>query len=225
MSGQEALDIRYRDQEIVVVDKPGGLLAVPGRGPDKRDSVASRVRALVPQCIEQPAAHRLDMDTSGLMVLGLTREAHAHLSRQFAERRVDKRYLALLDGMVTGEAGEIALRFRLDPENRPYQVYDPVQGKLGISRWRKIEARDGRTLVLFTPLTGRTHQLRLHAGHPLGLGSPIVGDRLYGTGRPGERLFLHATWLRFDHPATGQRLTFASFPSFAGVQLADWSES
>jgi tRNA pseudouridine32 synthase / 23S rRNA pseudouridine746 synthase len=215
MSEPALLHILYQDPSIVVVDKPGGLLAVPGRGPDKQDSVAGRVRRMVPRCIEQPAVHRLDMDTSGLMVLGLTPAAHRHLSLQFAERRVGKRYLALLEGEVTGESGEIMLPFRLDPANRPYQVYDPVQGKVGISRWRKIEQqRGGRTLVAFTPLTGRTHQLRLHASHPLGLGCPIVGDRLYGTGQAGDQLMLHATWLQFEHPETGQFVVFSSEPSF-----------
>ncbi|MCL2457493.1 MAG: RluA family pseudouridine synthase [Desulfobulbus sp.] len=222
MSGQAGLRLCYQDAEIVVVDKPGGLLAVPGRGQDKLDSVVSRIRALLPECIEQPAAHRLDMDTSGLMVLGLTRGAHAHLSRQFAERRVEKGYLALLEGTVVGCNGEIALRFRLDPENRPYQVYDPIQGKEGISRWRKLELRDGQTLVAFTPLTGRTHQLRLHASHPLGLGCPIVGDRLYGRGRPGEQLLLHSALLRFAHPTTGQWLSLFSLPDFAGAGLPFW---
>ena len=214
MSEPALLRILYQDQSIVVVDKPGGLLAVPGRGPDKQDSVASRVRHMIPLCIEQPAVHRLDMDTSGLMVLGLTPAAHRHLSLQFAERRVGKRYLGLLEGEVKGESGEITLSFRLDPANRPYQVYDPVQGREGISRWQKIEIRVGRTRVLFTPLTGRTHQLRLHASHPLGLGCPVVGDRLYGAGRLGEQLMLHATWLQFAHPETGQWMEFFSDASF-----------
>jgi len=214
MNGQALVRIVYQDPVIVVVDKPGGLLAVPGRGAEKQDSVALRVRRMLPWCIEQPAVHRLDMDTSGLMVLGLTGAAHRHLSLQFAERRVGKQYLALLEGLVAEEAGEIALRFRLDPTNRPTQVYDPVQGKLGISRWRKVETRGSRTLVAFSPLTGRTHQLRLHASHPLGLGCPIVGDRLYGTGQPGDQLMLHAAWLQFEHPATGQTLTFSLPPSF-----------
>lgn len=214
MSEQELLHIRYQDQAVVVVDKPGGLLAVPGRGPAKQDSVAARTRRLFPWCIEQPAVHRLDMDTSGLMVLALTSAAHRHLCRQFAERRVGKRYLALVEGLVADDAGEIALRFRLDPADRPHQVYDPVQGKLGISLWRKLEERAGQTLVGFTPLTGRTHQLRLHASHPLGLGCPIVGDRLYGIGKEGDTLMLHAAWLQFEHPATGQLLTFSSSPSF-----------
>jgi tRNA pseudouridine32 synthase/23S rRNA pseudouridine746 synthase len=214
MIGVTGLQILYQDDFLAVVEKPGGLLAVPGRGPDKQDSVVSRLQQLLPRCIEQPAVHRLDMDTSGLMVLGLTRDAHRHLSIQFAERQVGKKYMALLEGIVAAAAGEITLPFRLDPERRPYQVYDPVQGKMGISRWRKIESRDGRTLVAFTPLTGRTHQLRLHASHPLGLGCPIVGDRLYGTGCPGEPLMLHATWLRFQHPGTGQPMNFISAAPF-----------
>lgn len=214
MNGEKRLHILYQDRSLVVVEKPSGLLAVPGRGPDKQDSVVARVRYLVPWCIEQPSVHRLDMDTSGLMVLALTSEAHRHLSQQFAERRVEKGYLALLEGIVAGETGEVRLPFRLDPANRPYQVYDPVQGKMGVSGWRRVEVRDGRTLVAFAPLTGRTHQLRLHASHPLGLGCPIVGDRLYGSGQLGDRLMLHATRLQFEHPATGQWMDFVSEPSF-----------
>ena len=210
MKAPLSLHILYQDASLAVIEKPGGLLAVPGRGPDKQDSVVSRLQQIIPWCIGQPAAHRLDMDTSGLMVLGLTREAHRHLSAQFAERRVGKQYLALLDGLVPGEGGEITLSFRLDPERRPYQVYDPVQGKSGVSRWRKLDAREGRTLVAFTPLTGRTHQLRLHASHPLGLGCPIVGDRLYGSGCLGQALLLHAAGLQFQHPATGRKMDFSS---------------
>jgi len=214
MRSTEVVSMVYRDEFLAVVEKPGGLLAVPGRGPDKQDSVVSRLRQLLPWSISQPAVHRLDMDTSGLMVLGLTREAHRQLSIQFAERRVGKKYLALLDGEVVATAGEITLGFRLDPDHRPHQVYDPVQGKIGTSRWRRLEVGRGRTLVEFLPLTGRTHQLRLHASHPLGLGCPIVGDRLYGSGRVGEPLLLHATWLQFEHPVTGQAMTFASVAPF-----------
>nr|WP_321466331.1 RluA family pseudouridine synthase [uncultured Desulfobulbus sp.] len=208
------VEILYQDQDVVVVNKPGGLLAVPGRGPDKQDCVTARVRRLIPGCIEQPAVHRLDMDTSGVMVLGLTCEAHRQLSTQFSERLVEKQYLALLSGEVEAEAGEIALRFRLDPENRPHQVYDPVQGKLGITLWKKRATLCGRSLVAFTPLTGRTHQLRVHAAHPLGLGCPIVGDRLYGSGRLGEMLCLHAARLQFAHPTSGELMCFASAAPF-----------
>ena len=208
------LQIIFQDEACVVVNKPGGLLAVPGRGPDKQDSVASRVRQWLPWCIDQPAAHRLDMATSGLMVLGLTREAHRDLSRQFAQRLVRKRYLALLEGEVATDSGEICLSFRLDPEHRPHQVYDPIQGKPGITRWRRIVVRDGRSLVEFEPLTGRTHQLRLHASHPLGLGCPIVGDSLYGRGSQGEPLLLHAETLQFRHPVNGLPMTFRSEAPF-----------
>ena len=208
------LEIVYQDADIVVVNKPGGLLAVPGRGPDKQDCVTSRVRRCFPDCIEQPAAHRLDMDTSGLMVLGLTALAHRHLSNQFSQRTVEKTYLALLDGSVREESGEIILRFRLDPDNRPYQVYDPVLGKEGQTRWRKLATIEGQSLIEFIPLTGRTHQLRLHAAHPLGLGAPIAGDRLYGTGEEGGQLCLHAARLCFDHPKSGVRLEFTSSAPF-----------
>ncbi|MCI5138389.1 MAG: RluA family pseudouridine synthase, partial [Candidatus Electrothrix sp. AR1] len=194
MAMKKELEIIFADQQLVVVNKPGGLLAVPGRGPDKQDSVVSRLKAQFPDAIDQPAVHRLDMATSGLMLLALTTEAHRHLSCQFSQRQVDKIYIALLDGAVTEESGEIELRFRLDPENRPYQVYDPVQGKNGITRWRRLalsgtlfgsEARPN-TRIEFTPLTGRTHQLRLHAAHPSGLGCPIIGDSLYGSGKMGD---------------------------------------
>jgi tRNA pseudouridine32 synthase/23S rRNA pseudouridine746 synthase len=204
------LTVIHVDEWIVVVDKSGGLLAVPGRGPDRQDCVVRRVREMIPDCMEQPAVHRLDQATSGLMVLALESVAHRRLSREFAERRVDKRYIALLEGVVAGQEGEIRLRFRLDPDNRPHQVYDPEQGRTGVTRWRKLETTAGRTRVEFIPLTGRTHQLRLHAAHPLGLGCPIVGDSLYGSGRRGDPMFLHARELVFIHPATGKRMRFTS---------------
>ena len=223
---KKKLKIIFADQQLVVINKPGGLLAVPGRGSDKQDSVVSRFKALFPDAIAQPAVHRLDMATSGLMVLALTAEVHRQLSCQFSQRQVDKVYIALLDGAVseavTGKNGEIELRFRLDPDNRPYQVYDPVQGKIGITRWRRLALSrtlfesKGRpqTRIEFIPLTGRTHQLRLHAAHPLGLGCPIVGDSLYGTGQMGDPMYLHATRLAFTHPISKERLEFYSPPPF-----------
>ncbi|MCW5202711.1 RluA family pseudouridine synthase [Desulfobulbus sp. US2] len=220
--GKKEVEIIFADQELAVVNKPGGLLAVPGRGPDKQDSVVSRFKAHFPDAIEQPAVHRLDMATSGLMVLALTTAAHRHLSGQFSQRQVDKIYTALLDGTVTEENGEIELRFRLDPDNRPYQMYDPVQGKVGITCWRRLalsgtlfgcEVRPN-TRIEFTPLTGRTHQLRLHAAHPLGLGCPIIGDSLYGSGKMGDPMYLHATRLAFTHPLSQKRLEFYSPPPF-----------
>jgi len=212
----ELINILYQDDAIVVVDKPAGLLAVPGRGPEMADCVESRVRQILRPLTtpRQPAVHRLDMDTSGLMVLAVTPEAHRELSRQFAERLVEKRYVAMVAGLVEQEAGTIELAFRLDPENRPYQVYDPAQGKMGVSHWRKLATEAGRTRIEYTPLTGRTHQLRLHSAHPKGLGCPIVGDRLYGTRQEGERMLLHAFLLSFRHPTSGEKISFTSPPPF-----------
>ena len=212
MSGME---IVHQEASFVVVNKPSGLLSVPGRGPDRQDCVVNRIKALIPDCIEQPSAHRLDMDTSGLIVLGLTMESQRNLTIQFQERRVEKIYLAVLEGIVEGDSGEINLAFRLDPDNRPYQVYDPVQGKVGITRWRKLGVDGGCTLVEFAPLTGRTHQLRVHAAHELGLGCPIAGDRLYGKGTGPGQLKLHAARLVFDHPGSGERLCFETKPGFS----------
>ncbi len=207
---KDDINIIHTDPLFVVVEKPGGLLSVPGRGPDKQDCVVNRIKSKFPHCISQPAVHRLDMDTSGLMVLALTKESHRNLSCQFQERLVQKRYVALLDGMVHDEAGEIRLAFRLDPANRPYQVYDPIQGKLGISRWRKMRLEKNQTRIEFFPLTGRTHQLRVHSAHKQGLGCPIVGDRLYGSGKLGDQLMLHAAALSFQHPGNDTILTFTT---------------
>ena len=208
------LDIIHQEETFVVVNKPSGLLAVPGRGPDMQDCVVNRLKSIFPQCMEQPAVHRLDMDTSGLLLLALDKGTHRTLSIQFEKRLVEKTYVAIVEGIVLGNSGEIELAFRLDPDNRPHQVYDPVQGKVGVSRWRKLSTLDGCTRIEFSPLTGRTHQLRLHAAHELGLGFPIVGDRLYGTGNAPGQLKLHASFLAFDHPQSGARLNFAVPPGF-----------
>jgi len=208
------LEIVYQDEQILVVNKPSGLLALPGRGKAKYDSVTSRVREMFPECMDQPAVHRLDMDTSGLMLLAFDRKSHANLSRQFQERRVYKRYIALLDGELEGESGVIELPFRLDVENRPYQIYDPVHGKVGITKWRKLELADGKTRVEFLPETGRTHQLRVHSAHEKGLGIPIVGDTLYGGHPRHGELKLHSTKLRFTHPVTGAKIVVQREPGF-----------
>jgi len=207
------LDIVHQDSAIVVVNKPSGLLSVPGRGPEMQDSVVSRLKTIFPDCIEQPSVHRLDMDTSGLLVLALTKEAQRHLAMQFEQRLVEKKYIALLEGIIEAEAGTIELAFRLDPNNRPHQIYDSVQGKLGTTHWRKLGTENGQTLVEFNPITGRTHQLRLHAAHEFGLGCPIVGDRLYGSGTAPGQLRLHATYLSFNHPETNEQHCFESRPT------------
>lgn len=208
------IGVIHCNPDFLVVEKPGGLLAVPGRGPEKQDCVVNRVKKLYPDSIDQPAVHRLDMYTSGIMLLARNAEVHRLLSKQFEQRKVIKEYIALLDGIVNEEQGIIELAFRLDPENRPYQIYDPVQGKMGITRWQKEGEESGRTRIRFFPLTGRTHQLRLHAAHPLGLGIPIVGDALYGRGKEGDAMLLHASRLSILHPYDGQRMEFTSRPIF-----------
>lgn len=211
---EQELEILYQDKAIVIINKPGGLLAVPGRGPEKEDCAAARLRRLFPAMIPQPAVHRLDMFTSGLMVFAISTAAHRLLSKQFAARQVDKRYTAVVAGSIAGSSGEIRLPFRLDPDHRPLQIYDAEFGRMGITRWRKIAVEGRNSRVVFTPLTGRTHQLRVHAAHPLGLAAPIVGDSLYGTGRDGDRMLLHATFLGFHHPVSGEPVGFRSAPPF-----------
>lgn len=209
------IEIIYADEHIVVVNKPGGLLAVPGRGPENQDCVSSRLQQRFQEMIAQPVVHRLDMYTSGLMVYAVDKESHRQLSQQFSSRLVHKKYIAVIEGSIAESRGEIRLHFRLDPDNRPLQIYDPIHGKLGISHWRKIAETSATTTIEFTPVTGRTHQLRLHAAHPKGLGSPIVGDSLYGSGRDGDQMLLHACFLKFTHPVSGKRLSFESLPPFA----------
>lgn len=214
MSATPLLDLLHIDPDFVVVNKRSGMLAVPGRGEDKVDSVAHRVKQIFPDCIEQPAVHRLDMDTSGLMVVALSVEAHRNLSRQFHERLTHKKYIALLDGVLEVESGTIELPFRLDVDNRPIQIYDELHGKTGITHWKKLAVEGQYTRVEFIPVTGRTHQLRLHAYHQKGLGIPIVGDPFYGQGTGPGQLKLHACELGFTHPRSGEELMFRSSPGF-----------
>ncbi len=189
---------------IVVVDKPCGLLSVPGRSGALRDSVLVRLRERYPDATGPMLVHRLDLDTSGLLLATTRPELHAALQRLFARREIDKRYVAWLDGEVPRDHGVIELPLRVDLDDRPRQIVDPIHGKRAITEWRVVERDARRTKVIFTPRTGRTHQLRVHASHPDGLAAPIVGDRLYG--RAGARLMLHALSLGFDHPATGERI-------------------
>ncbi|MBO4507032.1 MAG: RluA family pseudouridine synthase [Spirochaetaceae bacterium] len=212
------LKVLYQDEAIVVVEKPSGLLSVPGRGAEKQDCVVNRVKFLFSHCIEQPSVHRLDMETSGILVLALTDDAHRNLSRQFEEGSVKKQYEAVLDGIPEcikkgARNGRLELPFRLDVENRPRQIYDEVYGKIGITEWEFLRyEKGGRVRLLYTPHTGRTHQLRLHSADEHGLGVPIVGDTLYGKSASSvhERLLLHARILEFTHPITGERMSFTN---------------
>ncbi len=200
------LSIVFEDESLVVVDKPAGLLSVPGRDPSLLDSVALRLRKRYPHASGPLLVHRLDLDTSGLLVAALDPETHANLQRQFLHREVHKRYVAWLAGLVAQDEGTIDLPFRVDLNDRPRQIYDPVHGKPSLTEWQVLARRESRTRVAFFPRTGRTHQLRVHAAHPLGLGAPIVGDRLYG--HEDVRLLLHAEAIAFRHPATGERISF-----------------
>jgi len=202
------LSILHREESFVVVDKLPDFLSVPGRGPGMDDCVVSRVREIFPNAEGPLAAHRLDMETSGLMVLGLTPEAHRNLSRQFEQRVVRKTYIGLLEGAVEGESGHIELAFRVDIDDRPRQILDPEHGKLGITDWEVLERGIDHTRVRFVPLTGRTHQLRVHAAHPQGIGHPILGDRLYGNPALADRLMLHSASLSFQHPEDQRWLHF-----------------
>ncbi len=215
------LEILYQDEDIVVVNKQSGLLSVPGRGPEKQDCIVNRLKKLFPQCIQQPSVHRLDMETSGILVLALNEDSHRNLCRQFEEKKVQKRYIALIDGKLPekfSKNGTMELYFRVDIENRPHQIWDEIYGKNAVTEWNWIDeeiysAPDGTnclcTRILFIPHTGRTHQLRLAAADIHGFGVPIIGDTLYGHCEKGERLMLHAEFLSFIHPATGKLMEFS----------------
>lgn len=208
----EGLELIQDFGDFVVVNKPSGLLSVPGRTADRQDCVCARLIQMFPDCIPQPAVHRLDWETSGILLMAKTKEAHRALSIQFQDRIVSKRYIALLEGHVQGQSGQVELPFRLDMDDKPRQIYDEVHGKMGLSHWRKLGIEGDYTRIEFEPHTGRTHQLRLHSYHPKGLGFPIVGDCLYGTGTDVNQLKLHAAYLKFKHPHTGEWIEIHSQP-------------
>lgn len=197
------LEIVYEDDHFVVVNKPHGLRSVPGV--TIMDSVYTRLKQKM-EGAEPLIVHRLDMDTSGLLVVAKTPAVHKHIQGQFLRRTVRKRYIALLSKVINQTEGEIDLPLRSDLLNRPRQVVCFESGKKSITRWRVINENEGCTKVHFWPLTGRTHQLRMHAAHELGLNAPIVGDDLYGT--PAQRLYLHAAYLEFTHPVSKEKISF-----------------
>ena len=195
------IEVIYEDDVLAVINKPSGLLSVPGRTEDH--SVATIAMERWPGSLP---VHRLDMGTSGLMVIAKTKEAYVSLQEQFVKRTVKKRYIALVEGIVKEPKGRITLPLIFDPMNRPRQMVDYQRGKSAVTEYEVLDARDGRTLLALYPHTGRTHQLRMHCAHPDGLGSPIVGDELYG--HKAERLCLHCDQIEFAHPVTGERMHF-----------------
>lgn len=204
------VSIIARTESYVVVDKPCGLLSVPGKGPGNADCVADRVRRMFPRAAGPMVVHRLDMDTSGLIVVALDAPTQRSLSMQFEARKVEKSYIALVQGDVPADSGRIDEPLRTDITNRPFQIIDHAQGRPAITDWRVLARETDRTRVEFVPRTGRTHQLRVHAAHRRGLGCPILGDRLYGDPDSAPRLMLHAATLSFVDPATNRRVEFSS---------------
>lgn len=209
----EQLKIVYEDDAICVVDKPAGMLSVPGK--DNVESVESLMRQRWHQYDSNPImVHRLDRDTSGLMVVARTLEAYHSLQQQFARRLAAKRYEAVLDGVPATHEGTINLPLMPDITDRPRQCVDMQHGKPSVTTYRVVSTRANRTLVWLYPHTGRTHQLRVHCAHPLGLATPILGDPLYGRGTAAPRMYLNAAELEITHPVTGRRMQWKSESAF-----------
>jgi len=198
--------ILYEDEWLIALNKPAGLLSVPGRYSDRQDSVLSRLRRLLPDGMGLTAVHRLDQETSGILLLARDQQTDRQLTQQFQQRQVHKVYEAVLAGSVTIDQGMIELPLRGDSHNRPRQKVDWQRGKPSVTRFQVMAKEAGSTRIEFMPITGRTHQLRVHAADPQGLGVPILGDRLYGCCVVASRLYLHARELRFEHPQSGQIL-------------------
>lgn len=216
------LEIVFEDEWLVVVNKPAGMLSVPGKE-EEMDSVYHRLKAKYPEASGPMIVHRLDMATSGLLLVAKTKEVHQQLQAQFENRSIKKRYVALLDGRVkmkTGkeegtekpEAGRILLPLCLNPLDRPRQMVNEELGKEAITEYRILKCMDKYTRIAFYPLTGRTHQLRVHAAHPKGLNCPIIGDELYG--KKADRLYLHAEYIEFRHPIYGDIISLQKEAEF-----------
>lgn len=199
------IEVLYNDQWLVAVNKPEGVLSVPGKL--SVESLQERVQQMFP-LDDILAVHRLDMATSGVLVFAKNKEAHMRLQAMFESREVTKRYVAILDGIIVPDNGIIDLPLILNPDDRPRQMVSAKYGKQAITRYEVIERKNNKTRVFFYPETGRTHQLRVHASHPEGLATPIVGDTLYGT--HSNRLFLHAQSIEFTHPITQQEIKITS---------------
>lgn len=207
---QVPLDILHHDHELLLVNKPAGLLSVPGKGDHLSDCLIARVQEAFPEAL---LVHRLDMDTSGVMVFGLTPHAQRHLGLQFEKRQMKKTYVARVWGLVADKTGEVDLPLIVDWPNRPLQMVDHETGKPAQTAWRVVKRGTAETRLRLYPRTGRSHQLRVHMRE---IGHPILGDPLYATGaaRDFPRLMLHAESLRLRHPDGGKGLTFSAKAPF-----------
>ena len=197
---QDPLVILHDDHEVLLVDKPSGLLSVPGKGPHLADCLIARVQAVFPMAL---LVHRLDRDTSGVMIFALTPHAQRHLGLQFEKRQTKKTYVARVWGQLTEKTGTVDLPLMVDWPNRPLQMVDHENGRSAVTDWRVMRVQGNETRVRLMPKTGRSHQLRVHM---LALGHPILGDPFYATGpaRNYPRLMLHSETLQFRHPDGGQ---------------------
>lgn len=206
----EPLEIIHDDHEILVVCKPAGLLSVPGKGAHLADCLLARVQEVYPQAL---LVHRLDRDTSGVMVFALTPHAQRHLGLQFEKRHVKKSYVARVFGTTQETSGKIELPLIVDWPNRPRQMVDHRNGRQAITEWKALRVGSDETRVRLRPITGRSHQLRVHMAE---IGHPILGDALYATGvaRAHPRLMLHSEELRLRHPDGGKGLRFRIKPEF-----------
>lgn len=204
------LEIIWEDEWLVAVNKPAGMLSVPGKM--DIDSVYQRLVTRYPDATGPMIVHRLDMATSGLLLIAKTKAVHQNLQAQFKNRTVKKRYIALLDGSIPFDEGTIDLPLCPDPQDRPRQIVNEEYGKPAITNYHVLERSPKHTRIAFYPLTGRTHQLRVHAAHPQGLNTPIIGDELYG--KKADRLYLHAESLEFIHPVTGQTILLENKAEF-----------
>lgn len=198
------LEILYEDDAIIVVNKPSEFLTVPGK--EIKDAVYTRIKEKYPTATGPLIVHRLDMSTSGILILTKTKEANKILQSQFINRSVKKRYVALLNGTLPKKEGVIELPLRVDLDDRPKQLVDFKYGKEAKTKWKVVQLEKNKTRIHFFPITGRTHQLRVHAAHKLGLNCPIIGDDLYG--KKEQRLHLHAEFISFTHPTTHKKVTF-----------------
>lgn len=204
------LEIIWEDEWLVAVNKPAGMLSVPGKM--DIDSVYQRLVTRYPDATGPMIVHRLDMATSGLLLIAKTKAVHQNLQAQFKNRTVKKRYIALLDGSIPFDEGTIDLPLCPDPQDRPRQIVNEEYGKPAITNYHVLKRSLKHTRIAFYPLTGRTHQLRVHAAHPQGLNTPIIGDELYG--KKADRLYLHAESLEFIHPVTGQTILLENKAEF-----------
>ena len=196
------LETIYEDDHILVINKPAEFLSVPGK--TIKDSVYHRIQENFPDISGPIIIHRLDMSTSGIMLVAKNKHAHKAIQKQFIDRTIKKRYIALLDGLINEDSGFVELPLRTDINDRPRQLVCEEHGKHARTEWKVIERSEGTTRIHFFPVTGRTHQLRVHASHAKGLNTPIVGDDLYG--KRSNRLHLHAEWIKFMHPVTRQTM-------------------